>query len=103
MKAPQVVGTLLQGLCARVHPLGAHDMAPSEQLFEKVGSANRLKLLLEARVNKRARAGGGGAGGGGAQCAHEDLHRHMNSPRGIPPPSCCDSKVVVGRGGFDFA
>ena len=50
---------------------------------------NRLKLLqpwLEARVNKRARAGGGGAGGGGAQCAHEDLHRHEQSPRGVPHP-----------------
>ena len=103
MKAPQVVGTLLQGLCARVHPLGAHDGALRAALRESGKRKPTHKLLLEARVNKRARAGGGGAGGGGAQCAHEDLHRHMNSPRGIPPPSCCDSKVVVGRGGFDFA
>jgi len=26
------------------------------------------------------------AGGGGAQCAHEDLHRHEQSPRGVPHP-----------------
>ena len=69
MKASQVVGTLLdtdcskdfvrafilllQGLCARVHPLGARDGALRAALFEEVGSAIRLKLLLEARVNER--------------------------------------------------
>ena len=71
------------------HYLYSNNM-PSKQLFEEVGSAIRLRLLLRASTRGRA-------GGGGAQYAHKELHRHEQPPRGIPPPSYCDSKVVVGE------
>ena len=96
MKASQVVGTLLdtdcskdfvrafilllQGLCARVHPLGARDGALRAALFEEVGSAIRLSSCCSRRASTRGRARSGSA-----QCAHENLHRHEQPPRGIPP------------------
>ena len=98
MKASQVVGTLLdtdcskdfvrafilllQGLCARVHPLGARDGALRAALFEEVGSAIRLSSCCSRRASTRGRARSGSA-----QCAHENLHRHEKPPRGIPPTS----------------
>ena len=52
-----MAGVLLDADCSkdfvRAFILSVRAMAPSEQLFEEVGSAIRLKLLLEARVNER--------------------------------------------------